>query len=29
MSAMYVPGNIFDYYLNPAKGAGPGYDNRQ
>ncbi|MFN3200508.1 MAG: alpha/beta fold hydrolase [Bradymonadia bacterium] len=28
LSAMYVPGNIFDYYLNPALGAGPSYDNR-
>ncbi|MEN0067542.1 MAG: nuclear transport factor 2 family protein [Myxococcota bacterium] len=27
-SAMYVPGDIFDYYLNPAKGAGNHYDNR-
>ncbi|MEM8508689.1 MAG: nuclear transport factor 2 family protein [Bacteroidota bacterium] len=28
LSAMYVPNNIFDYYLNPAKAAGPYYDNR-
>ncbi len=28
LSAMYVPENIFDYYLNPAKAAGPYYDNR-
>ncbi|MEM9341245.1 MAG: alpha/beta hydrolase, partial [Bacteroidota bacterium] len=27
-SAMYVPNNIFDYYLNPAKAAGGVYDNR-
>ncbi|MEM6928754.1 MAG: nuclear transport factor 2 family protein, partial [Myxococcota bacterium] len=27
-SAMYVPGNVFDYYLNPTKAAGPHYDNR-
>lgn len=27
-SAMYVPQNAFDYYLNPAKAAGPHYDNR-
>ncbi|MEM7549803.1 MAG: nuclear transport factor 2 family protein [Bacteroidota bacterium] len=27
-SAMYVPQNAFDYYLNPAKAAGPAYDNR-
>ncbi len=28
LSAMYVPNNIFDYYLNPAKAAGSYYDNR-
>ncbi|MEO0593216.1 MAG: alpha/beta fold hydrolase [Myxococcota bacterium] len=28
MAAMYVPGDVFDYYLNPAKAAGPHYDNR-
>ncbi|MEM9340495.1 MAG: nuclear transport factor 2 family protein [Bacteroidota bacterium] len=28
LSAMYVPNNIFDYYLNPAKAAGEVYDNR-
>lgn len=28
LSAMYVPNNIFDYYLNPAKAAGKYYDNR-
>jgi hypothetical protein len=28
LSAMYVPGDIFDYYLNPAKAAGNIYDNR-
>lgn len=28
LSAMYVPKNIFDYYLNPAKAAGAVYDNR-
>ncbi len=28
LSAMYVPNNIFDYYLNPAKAAGAYYDNR-
>ncbi len=28
LSAMYVPENAFDYYLNPAKAAGPYYDNR-
>ncbi len=28
LSAMYVPENAFDYYLNPAKAAGPKYDNR-
>ncbi|WP_430905798.1 nuclear transport factor 2 family protein [Maribacter sp. 2-571] len=27
LSAMYVPENAFDYYLNPAKAAGPKYDN--
>lgn len=27
LSAMYVPKNAFDYYLDPAKGAGPKYDN--
>ncbi|MEM9679604.1 MAG: hypothetical protein AAF901_04710, partial [Bacteroidota bacterium] len=27
LSAMYVPQNAFDYYLNPAKAAGPHYDN--
>jgi ketosteroid isomerase-like protein/pimeloyl-ACP methyl ester carboxylesterase len=27
-SAMYVPENAFDYYLNPAKAAGVKYDNR-
>ncbi|NET38892.1 MAG: hypothetical protein F6K19_44090 [Cyanothece sp. SIO1E1] len=27
-SAMYVPNNVFDYYLNPAKAAGSYYDNR-
>ncbi|MEM9981959.1 MAG: alpha/beta fold hydrolase [Bacteroidota bacterium] len=27
-SAMYVPQNAFDYYLNPAKAAGKHYDNR-
>lgn len=28
LSAMYVPENVFDYYLNPAKAAGVHYDNR-
>ncbi|MEM9191703.1 MAG: nuclear transport factor 2 family protein [Myxococcota bacterium] len=28
LSAMYVPNNAFDYYLNPTKGAGAHYDNR-
>lgn len=28
LSAMYVPTNAFDYYLNPAKAAGKKYDNR-
>ena len=28
LSAMYVPENAFDYYLNPAKAAGAVYDNR-
>lgn len=28
LSAMYVPKNAFDYYLNPAKAAGSVYDNR-
>ena len=28
LSAMYVPENAFDYYLNPAKAAGGVYDNR-
>ncbi len=28
LAAMYVPKNAFDYYLNPAKAAGPHYDNR-
>lgn len=28
LSAMYVPANAFDYYLNPAKAAGKHYDNR-
>lgn len=28
LSAMYVPENAFDYYLNPAKAAGQYYDNR-
>ena len=28
LSAMYVPENAFDYYLDPAKAAGPYYDNR-
>ena len=28
LSAMYVPENIFDYYLNPSKAAGKYYDNR-
>ena len=28
LSAMYVPENAFDYYLNPAKAAGAQYDNR-
>ena len=28
LSAMYVPNGAFDYYLNPAKAAGPQYDNR-
>ena len=28
LSAMYVPQNAFDYYLNPAKAAGAVYDNR-
>ncbi|MEL7003940.1 MAG: nuclear transport factor 2 family protein [Bacteroidota bacterium] len=28
LSAMYVPENAFDYYLNPAKAAGAKYDNR-
>ena len=27
LSAMYVPENAFDYYLNPAKAAGPKYAN--
>ncbi|MET1258298.1 nuclear transport factor 2 family protein [Flagellimonas sp. DF-77] len=27
LSAMYVPENAFDYYLNPAKAAGPHYAN--
>ncbi|MGB5820169.1 MAG: alpha/beta fold hydrolase [Saonia sp.] len=27
LSAMYVPQNAFDYYLDPAKAAGPKYDN--
>ncbi|MEL7122949.1 MAG: nuclear transport factor 2 family protein [Bacteroidota bacterium] len=27
-SAMYVPTNVFDYYLDPAKAAGKHYDNR-
>ncbi|MEO0572474.1 MAG: nuclear transport factor 2 family protein [Bacteroidota bacterium] len=27
LSAMYVPKNAFDYYLNPAKAAGPKYAN--
>jgi len=27
-SAMYVPANAFDHYFNPAKAAGPHYDNR-
>ena len=28
LSAMFVPNNVFDYYLNPAKAAGQHYDNR-
>lgn len=28
LSAMYVPENAFDYYLDPAKAAGAQYDNR-
>ncbi len=28
LSAMYVPNNAFDYYLNPSKAAGKYYDNR-
>lgn len=28
LSAMYVPNNVFDYYLNPSKAAGKYYDNR-
>ena len=28
LTAMYVPNNVFDYYLNPAKAAGSVYDNR-
>ncbi|WKN43913.1 nuclear transport factor 2 family protein [Tunicatimonas pelagia] len=28
LSAMYVPENAFDYYLDPAKAAGAKYDNR-
>ena len=28
LSAMYVPENAFDYYLNPSKAAGSYYDNR-
>ena len=28
LSAMYVPKNAFDYYLDPAKAAGKVYDNR-
>ncbi|WP_425234361.1 nuclear transport factor 2 family protein [Ulvibacterium sp.] len=28
LSAMYVPQGAFDYYLSPAKAAGPKYDNR-
>ncbi|WP_422083773.1 nuclear transport factor 2 family protein [Ulvibacterium sp.] len=28
LSAMYVPQGVFDYYLSPAKAAGPKYDNR-
>ena len=28
LSAMYVPNNVFDYYLNPTKAAGEAYDNR-
>ncbi len=28
LSAMYVPENAFDYYLNPSKAAGKHYDNR-
>ena len=28
LSAMYVPENAFDYYLDPAKAAGNHYDNR-
>ena len=28
LSAMYVPENAFDYYLDPAKAAGKFYDNR-
>ncbi len=28
LSAMYVPNNVFDYYLNPGKAAGAVYDNR-
>ncbi|UJH68834.1 alpha/beta fold hydrolase [Allomuricauda sp. SCSIO 65647] len=27
LSAMYVPENAFDYYLNPSKAAGPKYAN--
>ncbi|GAA4271238.1 nuclear transport factor 2 family protein [Aquimarina gracilis] len=28
LSAMFVPENVFDYYLNPSKAAGKLYDNR-
>lgn len=28
LSAMYVPNDAFDYYLNPTKAAGARYDNR-
>ncbi len=28
LSAMFVPHGAFDYYLSPAKAAGPKYDNR-
>ncbi len=28
LSAMYVPENVFDYYLDPSKAAGQLYDNR-